>query len=689
MSRTAIYIIVTAIVLFAGLIFWLMNLNADPPMYYSGIGQGLTTDPAHYVYHARNKVLFGEYDLFDDPRWTVFQHSLVSLSAYLIYNVTEISYEYSNTIGVLLSLMGLLFFIFGLYDKKRSWQILLFALLYLTNMTLFVYGRVPFLENALIFYTGLLYFIHSRFNDKLWAVVLSGVIIALATLTGKVFGLLLLPAIGLSLFFTTDKKRFVPVVWLGGSFIVSFIIIAFLLYGSNIGYAFGYVSEQGAGLRGFPDGLKSPWGFFEHLLNFGAENRLFRINYDLIMYLTIAIVILGQRMRSGMKLKALGSSILFPLFLIGFGILTLMPLNYSPLRYALFLIPILLVLFVQALPLLSHRENKSGNSRLSFVLYMIAFWFLLFDTTLVLFYDNDFPLRTLCWTTLPFAAILAYLFYKFQPLKKLTSRSLRISIITVVIVGGVSINGYGFYGTNKGIQNYTISEASADLGQILGKNAVLTGASAPVLSINNHLQVYIHQFTLLEQPQDLFTSHPITHLAVTAEERALAMQFYPELALCKPVVSYWLRDVEVVIYYIGEAYTNSRTETYQPTQYERAVRYEYNGFSDSAFSSIEIFTRENPGSKSGQYLKAQLLLKAGQFEESIRIINMLVARFPTDSRMLIEGARMVQFMSIHLNNQSLLQLAQKYYERGVEVNPYRYQYARQVFQQVENQFQKR
>ncbi|MCK4632768.1 MAG: hypothetical protein KAT79_05820 [candidate division Zixibacteria bacterium] len=76
-----LFLALTLIVVAGGMVYWCSDLTSDAPMYYSGLGQSLSTDPAQYVFHARNQVLFGQFDPFDYPRFTVFQHSLTSFVA--------------------------------------------------------------------------------------------------------------------------------------------------------------------------------------------------------------------------------------------------------------------------------------------------------------------------------------------------------------------------------------------------------------------------------------------------------------------------------------------------------------------------------------------------------------------------------------------------------------------------------
>ena len=87
----------------------------------------------------------------------------------------------------------------------------------LLNNTLFLYGRLPFLETGLIFLSGLLFFLFMRYHDRWWGQVLCGVLVALAALAGKLFGAILILPVLLALVYRFRKKVTLPIALaLGG-----------------------------------------------------------------------------------------------------------------------------------------------------------------------------------------------------------------------------------------------------------------------------------------------------------------------------------------------------------------------------------------------------------------------------------------------------------------------------------------
>ena len=326
-SRSFVLPILTVVVLAVGMMFWFSDLSLDPPMYFPGLGQTLSTDPAQYVYHARNAVVFGDSDPFDYPRWMIYQRSLTSLTAHLWFSIVGVSLAKANAVGVFLSLGGLIFFLLAVSRHHRSWVTLALTVCYLINISLLVHGRLSYLENGLIFITSLLFVVYSRWGDKSWGIYVSGALVAAAMLMGKLFGVLLLPALVLTIWFSSDEERIKKVSSAVGAFAVALVILAAALYATNLSAVSGYFGEQSYGLRGFPEGLSSPWAFVEHLISYSFLNRMFFLDLDLLVFMWTGGFLLTYLMAGGGKPRQLSPVTLLSMFATGCIFLGLMPLN--------------------------------------------------------------------------------------------------------------------------------------------------------------------------------------------------------------------------------------------------------------------------------------------------------------------------------------------------------------------------
>ncbi|KAA3634476.1 MAG: hypothetical protein DWP97_06965 [Calditrichaeota bacterium] len=688
-KSTIIYICCIVLVVIVGAVFWFSNLDVDPVMNYSGIGQSLSTDPHHYVYHARNKILFGSFNPYDDPRWTVFQHSIVSLVSYFVFSLTSVSLVSANTVGVILSLLGLLFFILALWKDHSPLIILIFTMLYLLNSSLIVHARVPYLENGLLFYTGLLFFLYTYWSTKIWNLVLSGVVIALAAFTGKLFGIFLFPVTAAAIFFSNEDKRGKAIGVLSISAILSSILLIFILYGSAYQNAFGYMTDQTYSLRGMPKILSMPYNLFEYLISYGLYNRFFFINIDFVLFILIAGYIYTAEITSGRRFSQFPKSTVFSILMIGMYYLVFMAINYSPIRYAIVMIPMILIASLSIIKsqVKAIKKSKSDHSWKNYILLTLILWFALFHILVRIFFINQAPATLLTYTTLPGALLLAYLLrVSLMKQKSELSAKVKTRLLIVVVIFSVLINGDMIYSKLTEQQNYNIVEANNEIAKIIGNGAVISGGYAPLLTINNNHKTFIHQFGLRDDVAKLFHDNPVTHLVIETSILTQIQQQYPRFRQMIPVTSLWVRNVEVKVYNIFNLFGNQEALRYVPTVYEHAAYYYFSNNSDSALFYIDKFHEQNSMTKSSGLILADALFRTKQYKESVAAILDLAGKYPTDFFVQMHCGQIVQAAGLLQNDAGLTSLAMKYYEKATLDNPYRANDALTLYRQTINEF---
>jgi hypothetical protein len=692
-QKQSFFYLLTLVVLVGGFIFWQSDLTSDPPMHYSGMGQSLSTDPAQYIFHARNKALFGQFDPYDYPRWTVYQHSLTSLVGYIWFSIARVSLKQANMVGVILSIGGLLFLILGLARHHRPWVTTAIALCFVLNVTLLTYGRLSYLENGLIFLAALVFFVYSWWGDRIWGMALAGGLVAVVMLAGKLFGALLLPALVLSALFSGHARRWTHVVTVIAAFLLVGLGMIVLLYGRDVQAAFTYVGEQSFGLRGFPEGLSSPWGFFEHLISYGLKNRLFYVDADLLLFLFVGVFLLSLHLSEGNKISALSPATVFSMFWLLVAVVGLMPLNYSPLRYALLVIPPA-ILF--CLTMFENRLDvkKTSTSRLGKVettLLVFAFWYVLFHAIVNIFFFNTMPhpIRIVTWTTLPGSIGLAYLirFLLARGYLRVSRRKLVIVLLTVLCIS-VVFNGYKIRRIHFLEHNFNIVEANRDVEAILAPGAVVSGPYGPVLTVDTPLKSFIHLFGVAEVDSALFDRQPVTHVATDMSNWTEAIKNYPILKSLLPITTYWIRDVEVRLFNISDVFNNPQARSYEKTLYERAMAYYQAQQYDSALSAADRFYESHPRSKSAGLLLGDLLAKKGRLNEAFSLLTSLTQKFPTDFNIHLYCGKFIQVLAEQKNDNSLRYMAETYYAKAVKINPFKADYARKTWQQIGAQFRK-
>jgi tetratricopeptide (TPR) repeat protein len=98
----------------------------------------------------------------------------------------------------------------------------------------------------------------------------------------------------------------------------------------------------------------------------------------------------------------------------------------------------------------------------------------------------------------------------------------------------------------------------------------------------------------------------------------------------KIVTSYWLRNIPVDIYRIGEFTGNADAKRYSLSDFERARSLVDEGRTDSAVAMLEDFVSENPENFSGYSALAQLYFNLGELEKSALSLEGAIRFNPTD-----------------------------------------------------------
>ncbi len=115
-----------------------VNLDADPPPFMSVAEYG---DPAQYAYNARNKVLFGEWEI--EEKWNLMWLTAIPHSfTYLSFTIFGVSYKSMNLVPLLFSFF-ILIICYLILKETFSEKIALFGIIFIgTNFLFFLYSRI-------------------------------------------------------------------------------------------------------------------------------------------------------------------------------------------------------------------------------------------------------------------------------------------------------------------------------------------------------------------------------------------------------------------------------------------------------------------------------------------------------------------------------------------------------------------
>jgi len=636
----------------AGILF----LSSDPP--HISWSQDVATDPPQYTYFARNNVLWGSWDLFGHNRFIFFLKSFSTVASYLVFSVFGTGRFQANLVAVILNLLTLAFLFLALkkvFNKRTAFLSLFFLGI---NFVFIMYGRNPFLEISALFLLVLgFYFMVSSFKKNL-LLIPSGICFAAGIFFGKTMAAFILPAcLGVLLLWMFEhsyssirKVNFKPLILFGSGFTAVFLFWLFFSYLPAKREVAGYLGEQALGLYGFPVALQSITGFASALFTFGRD-----LFYRMPVVFLLSFLGLLLFFRDGDSIKELvkrrdhRSKVNFFLalwFLVCFFLL--MVLNYRPLRYQFYLIPPMCALAGVWLNSLfsgfASKRNRSPKA-LFWIAFVIATTFLV-NYVIITYHrlsQKQIQLTSSLGISLVLTLIIGGLYFwrsvsskkesKGETPSSLTNLKLgqRGLVMLVLILISLVVNA-GQYVSWASSPTYSLNRSSIDLGKILSKEAVVSGPYGPALVWDNGLKNIIHMFGVTKPDPQLFRTYPITHLALErGGNRDRAFQDYPEVMTeAKIVTTYWLRNIPVDIYRIGEWTDNPETEKYPLSDFEKAKVLMEADQTDSALAWLEEFISQHPDNFSAYQAVTEIYYEMGEFEKAALSLEKAAQFNPTD-----------------------------------------------------------
>ena len=648
-----------------------VGLENDPPLFYVGHGQSQLTDPYHLTFAARNEVLFGDWTPFGYHRWDVFKNSLISGVAYLFFSTMGVSRITANLAALFLHLFGLLLFILGLYRIRDAKEIVLTVIVLLANNMLFFYGRLPFLENGLIFLSGLIFFIFVRYHDRIWGQLLIGALIAVAALAGKLFGFLLIGPVVLTLIYKYRSRTIRPALTVLGGLIVTTFAYIFIFYGTDISILTNYYSEQTTGMYGSPPGFSSIPNFFKMLILYGGESGVneFAPFFILMIILSLILVALTIQWEWKSKQEEISDELLPTIFCAGWlliGVAGLMPFYYRPIRYALFLfLPGSAICGYALKYVLFDKIRISLNNKwVSLPLIFFFFWYL--ATQIYVFFCPFGSKFRMGVSIMPLTAVIAiiavlilyFIFYKRRGM--VLGRWSTIILVLIFLAMAVNQARYIFIGLTQSGQY--LKQYNTDIAELVDKSAVLTGPYAPAFTIDNDLKAIIYVFGLADVQTDLFDRFPITHIICDRHNWRRAEKDFPFLSSSIGIIQTALRDQALYLFRVPSAKA-------PPTDFEKGEIFFIDDKFDSALVYFERFAQEYPDNIFGLANLSLSLAANGKIEESEAIIERLLKESRDGYLVHCICGGLYRRLYNDTNDERYEQRAIYHEQRGIELNP--------------------
>ncbi|MCZ7384006.1 MAG: hypothetical protein O8C63_04575, partial [Candidatus Methanoperedens sp.] len=555
-----------AIILISVMYLRFDNLNGDTPFGISS-SQELSTDPPQYTSFARNKVLFGQWEIFG-TRYITFVKNITTIAAYPIFKIIGTGRAQSNAVSVLFVFITFI----ALFQtwRQKSFNLGLASLAILGFNYIFLsYSKLSFLEVTTIGMVSLGGYFLLRAENRGISSFVAGAIMAAAAFFSKLLAIVFLPASLIVVFvevMQTDKRKIWKALNPLYTFVMgyAFTLIIWLLfvYLPSVKDVSGYMSEISTGLYGAPRALESVKMFFVWLYSYGFDIRLWTFQP-----VTFAAGFLGLSLVTGSILsnkkgffKKIDRVDLF--FLMWFlGVFSILfPWNYRPLRYAYLIYPALSYLAARWIIQISDPDNDWGSRVWPFYLMTALTASFIGYHFLIISHFNERSLNIIM-QYIPYGllvgfgiGIVSYILdlAKFTALAKKNRAFNNIFLaISISLLLFITIYQLNMYSSHSPKNQKTIHNASIDLGEILSPDAVIVGPYSSALTQDNHFKSTIKMFGVAVPETDFFNKIPATHIAVESgggegsSELRMAKD-YPDLVKSAPIVAtYYIRNIPV------------------------------------------------------------------------------------------------------------------------------------------------
>jgi len=646
----------------------LHDLQADPPAYFADGSQDVTTDGAYLTFHARNLVLFGQADLFDYRTWPAFKYSVVSGLAYVVFSLLGVSRMTANLVGTLLSLSSLVIFLFVLVRRTTMRAALVCAVFLGTDFLIWVYGRLPFSENGLMFMASLVFLVYSFWFDRAWGKVLVGLLIASAGMFGKSFGFLLMIGPVAAVLIENRRDKWKNILSLLAPAVALIATIQFTLYGDQ--NFFSFLWEHGAGEHGAPHGLSSVPAFFETLIAFGRKGLH---SYSPVVSVLAGLMLMAVLLQPRGKMNLSRTELFMICWLVGSTVF-MSPFNYQPLRYHFLLIIPMSILS----GLLLDRVRTitiGGLGKLSWwrlIVLFLLLWYLLHYVFIHPFNsDVKFPeyYRTVWYSAAgAFAAAFVLVFTLKNRTLGLTARlgpaAIALALSISVVVQGVSF--YNWYRT----RSYNIEEAAADLSLLVSPDAVISGQYGPALAAAGKLRSFPYFLSSdFDATAATFRQYPVTHIAVSSSTWESYCQAVPALRRAPLIGRYWLRDSPVYVIRIASLFGNPMAAVLPITEFECAVDFRSAQKADSARIYLDKFLQLHPNSKQALMQSFELAFQSEPARRARSIVERLAATYPTDFVTQFMGASYFHWLAATEKSEQFERIALDYLAMAIRQSP--------------------
>ncbi len=658
-------------------------LEADPPPGLS-TSTSVHTDPPLYTWFAKEYVKSGEFNPFHDSRIVVFIPTAVTGLGLVVFGAFGVGFWQQGTIALVFSIGALLLLFLFIRRIAGPLAGIFYALLTACNYNQLMMGRLPFLEHAMIFFTFLSLVLIAYFRHWVFY-LLAGTALGIGVFFGKVLGIVLLLSFGIYFLHRwlvakeIDASR--KVLSFAGGFMAPalvWMVVNFLLPDTRATSYFGDIFA----LYGEPEGLRSVQHFIWKLVSFGDSSflmeRMIVPGLLAVFYISrLLLHYLQTKGRIATEHPYFGGHLFVIVSIIGFWA-ALMIWEYRPLRYQLILIYLICGAAGMVLSDWWRGIRRITSPKVPVLFYILSYLLLL--TVVYKLYawigqyvspkstfSRDMYVILLLAAAVTVAVGMAVRFFRGRNLAAPTG-VMRIAVVllaTFVLVRGVAAYGYWWQRPT-----FTARDNSLDLRMTLSPGAVLSGANAAQLTLENDLGAVVHMFGTESVDPDFFRKYPVTHVLLDESNENRARSDYPELMdSAAHVVTYHIGPEQVRLFRIAGLTGNSEAHRYVPSILERAIALYQANRTDEANVLAARFLEEHPENLSGYLTVATVAAQHGQLALAEHSFKKAIEFSPTNYHLISTFATFYRDWYAATGDVKYKQESLKQFERAIKLVP--------------------
>lgn len=530
-----------------------IHLTADPPYNLSSSGAPWG-DPGGYSFNARNKILFGSWEVDDyNMMYTSYPPHLITYSIFRLFGV---GLAQQNSVPVFFSCLSLLFIFLILRRRHDPKTALLGAVLLSFNYTFLMYSRIANRVMPSVLFMILGIYLLQKGKKSPWINIAAGLSLALALLSKSVV-FYAVGAIGLGYF-----------LWLFFEYRIKDILLrlAALLAGALVALIpwalFIFLPKQNDILsfsRLNTKYLIPPANPAKLLKNFWTRPALLLEQMPLLTILgaLFSLYLLYKAVHNPRQMQ-LTDWVFLSWFLIGFLYLSLI-YQRVPRRFVAQIIPVLfMAVSAIALSFRKKRAEKIAPPKI-FFLPLSLIWMLYPASLILKFFWKKTPKLfssqgSLNISLISLSLLLSLvLFFALKALSQKSNISLKRTWKMAVFLAAAALfmashgSRYLRWAFNPPHQ---IRDISRDYGRAFQK-AVFAGLWAPAISIENTHRAYEYFRGIINDDKNFFKKFSITHIFTTTafgEDQIFRQDFPHVMEHARLIARYHIWTVQALLF---------------------------------------------------------------------------------------------------------------------------------------------